>query len=699
MTPFRQPAAIRNVPECQGWLAQRGLPEQSPSWLWLRHRHFEPFATTSDVSQTLVRGLTVLRNICQSYKVGSTPLSIAWRPEVKKSFVSLLLVAVQSLLVAHQAAADVAEGDYLPRCGGEFDLCGYVERDTEVQLIPQQFERAFEFNEGLAAVRIGGAFGFIDLTGKVVIKPEFDLAGAFYQGLAEVLVGDVVGVIDRSGQFVVKPQFARAVPFTADTLIVAEGNWRNGYFSGFEKLEGLSDFFSTGGRRVGLYHTSKGWITEPVYRVSQFDEPSRGLIWATTENENDGPFGLLRADGKWQVSPAFTHVQTLNEGRAIVRGHSPGTEPLYHGREIDPSGAVDRDGNLVVPLAFSFLSYWSGGYARAESDGRQGLVSPDGSLLGGRYFDEVERFEDGRLPRVRDGQTWYSLQPNGSRVQDQNEGIVIASCPSGLTIRERSGLAEFSHPRFEAPIALLFDRKYQFSKVDCANPIPVSLNGKWGYVTQEGLVVTNPPTFDETYEFQAGFAAVSLDGAWGVIDGHGEFVVKSTYSELRPAKGLYQAIKDGREFWIDAKGNEVPEPSPETEDIARYLECQNGARLFAENDLWGMLGPNGDVLVAADYRALSCFSEGVAWVATTDSTSWCPIGPDGKPRQKPECQQTRYPYIQTHHYPEKFAEDPYESSVLWVRAFRDFGRGQRETPPVWISDGVQGEASSSMIHQ
>lgn len=618
---------------------------------------------------------------------------------MKRPFASSLLVAALLYLAAQPAVAEIAEGDYLPKCGGEFDLCGYVESDTEVELIPKQFERALGFSEGLAAVRIGGVFGFVDLTGNVVIKPQFDLAGGFYQGLAEVLVGDVVGVIDRTGKFVVEPQFARAVPFTADTLIVAEGDWENGYFQGFEKLEGLSGFFSTGGRPVGLYHISKGWITEPVYHVMQFDEPSRGLIWATTEHQNYGPFGLLRSDGTWQVLPVYSHVQRLMEGRAIVRGPSTGLMFTHKGREIDPSGAVDRDGNLIVPLAFSFLSYWSGGYALTERDGRHGLVSPDGSLLGGRYFDEVERSESGNLPRVRDGEAWYSVQRTGVLIQDQNEGTVIASCPSGLTIREKSGLAEFSHPRLDAPIALLFDRKYQFYKVDCENPIPVSLNGKWGFVTQEGAVLTNPPTFDNTRGFQEGLAAVSLNGAWGIIDESGEFVVKPTYSELRSANGLYRAVKDSREFWIDGRGNEVPEPLPVPQEFARYLECQNGSRLFAENDLWGMLGPDGDVLIAPEYRALSCYFQGVAWGAGVDGMSWCPIGPDGQARQKPECRQTHYPYFKTHSYPEKFSEDPYESSVLWVRAFLDFGRGQREAPPIWLSDGVQGDGSYSIIRQ
>lgn len=607
---------------------------------------------------------------------------------------------VATILGVNSAYSESSELGHSPRCGGVFDLCGYVDRDTEIELIPARFERAHKFSQGLAAVRIEGSYGFINLLGEVVIEPKFDLAGEFYEGLAEVLVGDVVGVIDKSGEFVVEPQFARAIPFTKDTLVVAKGEWRNGYFPGKEKLDGLNGSpTGLGGKGVGLYHVSEGWVAAPVYKIKKFDEPNRGLIWATTENQYHGPFGLLRSDGTWQVKPTYTHVQGLHEGLAVVRGKSETQEFQYDGRSIDPSGAVDKDGELVIPLEFNFLSYWNAGYGLARKDGLHGLVSPDGSLLGGKYFDEVERPEDGRLPRVRDGQNWYSVASDGTLIADQNEGSIIASCPSGLTIREKSGLAEFSHSKLEAPIELLFDRKHRYGRVDCNNPVSVSLNEKWGFVTQTGLLIMNPPSFDNAFGFKDGFAAVSLDGSWGIIDESGAFVVEPTFDRLQSTNGPYWASKDGREFWIDAQGSEVSEPVPEPEDLARYLECRSGSRLFAENDMWGMLGSDGAVLIAPKFRALSCFSQGVAWGATINGNTWCPIGPDGQPRQKPACRQSYYPYIQTHHYPEKFSEDPYESSVLWVRAFLDYGRGQRETAPVWISEGGRGNGSSSIIRQ
>jgi hypothetical protein len=61
------------------------------------------------------------------------------------------------------------------------------------------------FSEGLAIVEADGYCGFIDKSGKVVIKPQFTWASQFSGGLANVMVGDKMGYIDKSGKYVWEP--------------------------------------------------------------------------------------------------------------------------------------------------------------------------------------------------------------------------------------------------------------------------------------------------------------------------------------------------------------------------------------------------------------------------------------------------------------------------------------------------------------
>ena len=68
-----------------------------------------------------------------------------------------------------------------------------------------QFEDAFSFFEGLAAVQFDGKWGYIDTVGKYAITPQFDEAGNFESGLAPVRIGDRWGYIDKEGKYVWNP--------------------------------------------------------------------------------------------------------------------------------------------------------------------------------------------------------------------------------------------------------------------------------------------------------------------------------------------------------------------------------------------------------------------------------------------------------------------------------------------------------------
>lgn len=54
-------------------------------------------------------------------------------------------------------------------------------------VLPGQFDQAEDFSDGLAAVRVGGKWGFIDRTGRVVIAPRFIRADRFWNGMARVI--------------------------------------------------------------------------------------------------------------------------------------------------------------------------------------------------------------------------------------------------------------------------------------------------------------------------------------------------------------------------------------------------------------------------------------------------------------------------------------------------------------------------------
>lgn len=491
--------------------------------------------------------------------------------------------AIATLAMLAPLSARTAEGghDLIPRCGGPFQLCGYVEKDYGVQRIPQQFEVAKPFSEGLAAVRVEGLYGFIDSTGKIVIEPRFQNAGFFTGEYAEIRLDNASGIVNRTGVLVVLPQFRRIIPFVGDTFIAQPflDNQRK-TSNDNERLEAITNPIALSSYNdSGLFHTKEGWLSDQKLKFKLFDKPERGLIWAGTKDKNyEDIWGLMRTDGTWQVTPRYHHVQSLRETHAVVESMPNYSLPRQKRREALRRGAVDRDGNLVVPLKFAHLSYWRGGYG-IGSEGKpfdaignanvvaKGIVRADGTLLADRYFDDVDVREDGRLPRGLIGKTWYRIDPGGHLIQDQ-------------------------------------------------------LDGK----------------------------------AEGKSD-----------------------------------GKRVEKPAREALAHAPTLNCDGGLRFFEKSGLWGLQDIEGKTVIEPRFRALSCFKQGVTWVAAVDGNAWCPIGPNGNRRDAIECDTKYYPSSGgSHSRAEKFSDDPYESSVLWNRAWLDYLAGKRHKPPEWIP-GRKGE--------
>jgi hypothetical protein len=134
------------------------------------------------------------------------------------------------------------------------------------------------FNEGLAATKKDGKYGYIDLKGNWVIKPQFDFTYKFSDGLAMIRVGKQYAWIDRTGKIVIEPRDYDAVAqgFSEGRLAV--------------KKDGKWGYIDKTGRTVA----------EPKFvKASPFNG---GVAQVETE---DGMHHWMNADGKviWSQNP------------------------------------------------------------------------------------------------------------------------------------------------------------------------------------------------------------------------------------------------------------------------------------------------------------------------------------------------------------------------------------------------------------
>ena len=72
----------------------------------------------------------------------------------------------------------------------------------QATVITHSFDKAETFSEGLAKVKVGSKWGFVNKTGAMQIEAIFDEVDSFDGGVARVRIGQNVVFVNETGKFV-----------------------------------------------------------------------------------------------------------------------------------------------------------------------------------------------------------------------------------------------------------------------------------------------------------------------------------------------------------------------------------------------------------------------------------------------------------------------------------------------------------------
>ena len=228
---------------------------------------------------------------------------------------------------------------------------GFIDR-TGAFVIPLQFTtRPDDFSDGLAAIHTdNGLHGFIDKTGAVVIQPQPHDVTAFSEGLAAISVNGQSGFIDKTGKIVIRPQF--------------------------EQVRAFSDGLAAVKVRSSL---------------------TASALW-----------GYIDRTGALVMEPRFYDAEPFSEGLAAVRGLD---------REGRNWGYINRTGEVTIqPQFFAQADYqgqvatpFSGGIAMVRRGEQAGFIDRTGKFAIATQFVDADRVSDG-MARVNVGGTWTRVQ-------------------------------------------------------------------------------------------------------------------------------------------------------------------------------------------------------------------------------------------------------------------------------------------------
>ena len=75
---------------------------------------------------------------------------------------------------------------------------GFIDRDG-IEVIPHRYEDVYAFSEGFAAIKLNGKWGFVNKEGIEAVPCKYDESYCFTEGLASVRLQDKFGFVNKEG--------------------------------------------------------------------------------------------------------------------------------------------------------------------------------------------------------------------------------------------------------------------------------------------------------------------------------------------------------------------------------------------------------------------------------------------------------------------------------------------------------------------
>ena len=358
----------------------------------------------------------------------------------------------------------MAGGDFLDERVGPLVKSKKSETiDMRKVVIQPQFDQVKGFSEGLAAVRLGDKWGYIDKTGKLVILPQFYLASEFSEGLAGVYydkVGNrlIGGHIDKTGKIVTQGVGTERF---SEGLAVASRDGKSGYID----------------------KTGEFVIPPQFYDAKNFSEGLAAVSW-----DNGQKRGFIDKTGKVVIQPQPFFMSFFKEG--LVRISRTRAVPMADGTYM--FGYMDRTGKIVIPLQFHSASDFSEGLASVNhKDGRSGYIDKTGKMVIPLQYSSGSVFSEGLA--------FVTLGPGGKHAYIDKTGKIVFQFQVDLG----SGSPNFSFSEGLARVRV---------RVQPRGKYPY----KYAYIDKTGRMVIRPQ-FDDAGDFSEGLAPVRLNGKWGYI--------------------------------------------------------------------------------------------------------------------------------------------------------------------------------------
>jgi hypothetical protein len=263
------------------------------------------------------------------------------------------------------------------------DRFGYIDRTGKI-IIPARFDRAENFSEGLATVKVGDKYGCIDTTGKLVIPATFSFIYRFKNGLAVVNTDEreqKYGYIDRTGKLVIPARFEEAREFS-EGLAAVRIDRKFGYINSQGKVVIAFQFDEAAEFKHGFAKVRPNVMMDDGIGLS-IDKTGKIKV-GSTQTDNDRNLqhnvdrdNLVRVERQLNKAEAL-EPEALKNHAYLMFGYRDRTGkmvvPLQYFTDAAPTfsnglawvivgnrlGYIDKTGKVAIPLSYGVSEYSKG---------------------------------------------------------------------------------------------------------------------------------------------------------------------------------------------------------------------------------------------------------------------------------------------------------------------------------------------------
>jgi hypothetical protein len=399
----------------------------------------------------------------------------------------------------------------------------------------------------MAAAKIHDSYGYIDETGEFVIDPDFEAAWSFVRGSAVVKQNGKYGMIDKEGDWITEPVYDSVIPFSSSCFIVMK-----------DSVFGFAE------------HGTGKEIIAPRYEQVYYYTNDLCVI------QKGRALGIVNAEGKMSCEPVLQDLKEMNGKMAIVIQSDTTNEMdmLWNliGEGNLKRGLINKKGEFVTPCRYDeiFDDAPNGFYYPFIRDslydndstvndipimiGTYGIVDSTGKVLCEPAFSEMPVYGDGMFRVKMHGKYGYADQNGKITIQPQweyavafSEGKAIVSSDGNSSIIDKSGNVIKSDLGNG-------NGMYRFTdgRARCR-----SMDGKYGFMNAQGARII-PAIYDAADDFTDGYAIVSRNDKYGVIDTNGTFVIAAEHEFIYYlGDGFYQVKNSESKAGVIASSGET----------------------------------------------------------------------------------------------------------------------------------------------